>query len=317
MKLISKIVMTGYKKNKLQQLRGFCNVIEEGSILKAAKKMNTAQSNVSLQIISLERDLKTQLFKREKKRLIPTPTAFRFYKIAKKSLHDIDFIFEHTINALKEDGENIVKLAGHTYMLSHILPQYFKKVLEVNSCTEFELHNVPYEEMMDMLNNGIIDIGIYPSIKDRLSTNIISTEFYKCKFGVAVPKNHFLAGIPDKDITWDLIAKYDFVNLGKGVTAQGAKTTIDSLGVKSKFKLFNGTWEICVGLVDAELAISGTDIGYLKFFSSKVIIKECPSLLPEYIFNVMINKNTDISKSSYELLKILAPKLLEQVKKVV
>lgn len=45
-----------YIKNKLLQMKGFCAVIEEGSINAASKKINTVSSNVNLQVSSLERD---------------------------------------------------------------------------------------------------------------------------------------------------------------------------------------------------------------------------------------------------------------------
>ena len=204
--------MKGYKKNKLQQLRGFCAVIEEGTVQKASEKMNTAQSNVSIQISSLEQDLKVNLFLREKQRLLPTPEAFRLYKIAKKSIEEIDFIFANAGAAIKHDHDNKIILAGHFYMLSHILPPYFKKMVEKNPKVQFELFNSNYQEAMDMLENGMIDFAIVPAIKEKLPKNIEMQEFYKCKFGIGMAKDHPLAKVPEEEITWDVIKKYDYIN---------------------------------------------------------------------------------------------------------
>jgi DNA-binding transcriptional LysR family regulator len=295
-----------YKKNKLLQMRGFCTVIEEGSILRASLKMNTAHSNVSLQISSLERDLEISLFKREKQRLIPTPEALRLYKICKKSLEDIDMIFDNTISSIKQNQDNVIKLAGHSYMLSHILPPYFKKMIAQNKDVKFELHNIPYQEGMDLLEHGIIDFGVYPAKKKDLPKHIEMKELYKCTFGLAVEKTHPLAKVSEENITWNMIAQYDFLTLGKGVTAQGAKSAIAESGVSSRFTLYNGTWEICTGMINEGLTIGGADAQYLKPFKkyANLIIKECPTLLPEYKFFVLTNRKTSMSKSSNELMKL-------------
>jgi len=45
-----------YKKNRLQQLKGFYYTVRYGSPSKAAVKMNLVQSSLTMQIQSLERD---------------------------------------------------------------------------------------------------------------------------------------------------------------------------------------------------------------------------------------------------------------------
>src|SRR6267142_1511363 len=53
-----------YKQNRLQQLKGFCAVVETRSVSKAANRLNLTQPTVSLQVQSLERDLRAKLFER-------------------------------------------------------------------------------------------------------------------------------------------------------------------------------------------------------------------------------------------------------------
>lgn len=294
----------GYKKNNLQQIRGFCAVMEEGSILQASKKMCTAQSNVSLQISSLEKVLGICLFKRKNQRLFPTSEALRYYKICKKTLSEVDFLFENASTTIKRDYDNIIKIAAHSYMLSHILPPYFKKIIETNPKVKFELHNISNEEAMDFLEHGIIDLAFYPANQDRISKSIETKKFYKCAFAIGMHKNHPLAKIPEKEITWNLLADYDFITLGKGVTAQSGNSIIASYNINSRFSIKNSTWEICSGLIKEGLTIGGTDLQYAKWHKD-VILKNVPNLMPDYIFHVLQNKKTQISKSSKQLLEIM------------
>lgn len=294
-----------YKKNKLQQLRGFCAVIEEGSVLKAAKKLNIAQSSVSLQISSLERDLKIKLFKRDKKKMSPNPEAFRLYKICKKQLLEIDMIFENVSKTIKYDYDNIIKIAGYSYMLSHILPKYYKKMIEFNKNVRFEIWNCKYEEAIDMLNNGIIDIAVYPIDTNICFNNIEAHKFYEYKLAIGMHKNHPLAKIKKEDLTWEVLAKHDFVTLGSGISIRGFKNIVDEYQINSKFILHNGTWETAMGLVKEGLSISCGDIEYAKWHSD-IAIKMLPSdSIIKYQFYILTNKVSQTSKASVDFLKIL------------
>jgi DNA-binding transcriptional LysR family regulator len=294
----------GYKKNKVQQLRLFCAVIEEGTILKAAEKFNTAQPNVSLQITSLEKDLQVKLFKREKQRLKPTPEALRFYKMCKKTIEEMDFLFSNAMQTIKHDNDNTIKLAGHFYMLSHILPPYFKRMIEKKNDVRFELHNTEYEETIDLLNAGTIDFAIFPADSNNLPKNIEMQEFYKCKFGIGMHKDHPLAKVPEEEITWNLLSEYDYITIGNNITTQGLKAALTGNSIKSKFKLFNGTWEICTGIMKEGLAISGTDEKYASWHSEGVY-KACPHLIPEHKFHVLTNTHCEPSNASKQFLHIL------------
>lgn len=300
-----------YKKNKTQLLRGFCAVMEEGGVIKASKKLNISQSSISLQISSLERDLDFQLFIRENQKVIPTEEAKRLYKISKKALEEVDMIFTNSKEAIKTDYDNIIRLAGHSYMLSHILPPFFKKMIAKNPKVQFELSHVNQKEAMDMLEHGMIDIAVFPAIKKELPKSVEVKEFYKCKSAIIMSKHHPLAKVPEKEITWDLLAKYDFLTLGKGVTAQGLKKVMQDNALNSRFILHHGTWEICVGIVNEGVAITGSDYRYLQKLqgNTDLIIKNCPWLLPEYEFFLLKNKNTIISKSSADFISILTKKI--------
>ncbi len=82
-----------YKKNRLQQLRGFCCAAQVNSISKAAKMMNLNQSTITLQIQSLERDMKAKLFIRNSKGLKLTEDGDLLYKLALEHLNAIEGIF--------------------------------------------------------------------------------------------------------------------------------------------------------------------------------------------------------------------------------
>jgi DNA-binding transcriptional LysR family regulator len=296
-----------YKKNKIQPLRGFCKVIEEGSVLKASKAMNIAQSGVSLQINSLEKDLKVKLFIRKNQKLIPTEEAKKFYRMSKKFITELDFMFEHASEIIKEDHENKITIAAHPYMLSHFLPEIFKDLLKRNPKLRFELYNVSLDEGLDMLNNGTVDLGFFPVDKRYIRKEIIVRDFYKCKFGIAVSSDHPLAKVKTENITWENLKNHDYITIGKSITTQGLKSALETYGLSSKFQLHNGTWDICLGIIKQGLTVGGGDVKY-STGHDEIVFKEAEYLMPEYKFHILLNENTEISQGSKDLLSIVKSK---------
>ena len=122
----NKISQFYYKNNRLQQIRGFCNTITYGSLLKAGKAMNLTQSSISLQIKTLERDLKTTLIKRDKKntkKFELTEDGKILYEMGRRIVKDSDELFNRF---LLKSSNNILKIAGHHSVFSIIIPQTLK-----------------------------------------------------------------------------------------------------------------------------------------------------------------------------------------------
>ena len=91
-----------YKKDRLNQIRGFCAVIKFGSVNNAARNLNLEPATVSKQIITLERDIGLKLFDRSNKRkLILNDDGEKFYNKAVKILQSVDGLFEHFYTDLK------------------------------------------------------------------------------------------------------------------------------------------------------------------------------------------------------------------------
>ena len=73
-----------YKQNRLQQLKGFCAVVENRSVSKAAMRLSLTQPTVSLQVQSLERDLRAKLFERRGPKIELTFEGELLYDLARQ-----------------------------------------------------------------------------------------------------------------------------------------------------------------------------------------------------------------------------------------
>jgi len=82
---------------ELRQMEVFLAVMEHATVTLAAEKLHVSPGAVSLQLHNLAAGLRTQLFVRSGKRIVPTPAAFRLAEHAKavmKKMREIEQDFE-------------------------------------------------------------------------------------------------------------------------------------------------------------------------------------------------------------------------------
>ena len=104
-----------YKKDRLNQLRGFCAVVQNDcSLIKASEKLGLEKPAISKQISALERDLGIELFDRSKhKTLVLTKEERLFYDEVVLKLQGIDGLFRNFSEKINEIDKNSIKIAGN------------------------------------------------------------------------------------------------------------------------------------------------------------------------------------------------------------
>ena len=154
---------------QIESLKVFCDLAETESFTKAAQINNITQSAVSQQISSLERQFKSLLIERSKKRFRLTREGQVLYEYSKQILNT----FDSTTNRLQEIKDIVsgtIRVATIYSIGLHDLPPYLKKFLKayptVNVHVEYRRSNQVYE---DVLSN-IVDLGLvaYPSKDAKL-----------------------------------------------------------------------------------------------------------------------------------------------------
>src|SRR5881396_2383087 len=120
-----------YKQNRLQQFRGFCTAVETRSVSKAAAKLRLSQPTVSLQVQSLERDLRATLFERRGPKIELTFEGELLYELARplvEGLTALDEDFEARRNNV-EQGKLAIAAGESTihYVLPRAVQQFSSK----------------------------------------------------------------------------------------------------------------------------------------------------------------------------------------------
>ena len=148
---------------QIETLKVFCDLAETESFTKTAQINSITQSAVSQQISSLERQFKSLLIERSKKRFRLTREGKVLYDYSKQIIQIYDSLFSK-LQEIQDIVSSTIRVATIYSIGLHDLPPYIKKFLKayptVNVHVEYRRSNQVYE---DVLSN-VVDLGLvaYP-----------------------------------------------------------------------------------------------------------------------------------------------------------
>jgi DNA-binding transcriptional LysR family regulator len=154
---------------QIESLKVFCDLAETESFTKAAHINEVTQSAVSQQISSLERQFKSLLIERSKKKFRLTREGQVLYDYSKQITQTYDALF-CKLQEIKDIVSGTIRVATIYSIGLHDLPPYLKKFLKaystVNVHVEYRRSNQVYE---DVLGN-VVDLGLvaYPTKDPKL-----------------------------------------------------------------------------------------------------------------------------------------------------
>lgn len=147
----------------------FCDLAETESFTKAAQINDVTQSAVSQQVGSLEKQFKTILIERSKKKFRLTREGEVLYEYSKQMIQTFEAL-QSKLQEIKNVISGTIRIATIYSIGLHDLPPYLKHFLKtyptVNVHVEYRRANQVYE---DVLGN-VVDIGLvaYPTRDSKI-----------------------------------------------------------------------------------------------------------------------------------------------------
>ncbi|MFO0947660.1 MAG: LysR family transcriptional regulator [Planctomycetota bacterium] len=242
-----------YKRNRLQQLRGFCYAAQAESISKAAERVFLSQPSVSLQIQALERELKCTLFERRGPRILLTPDGKALYDLALPLIEAIDSLQETF--AVRRTGveSGQVNIAAGESTILYILPQFVREFAAAHPRVELKLHNVTGRDGLAMVRADDCDfaVGSFMDVPEDIDYQPI----FSYDPMLIVPKGHPLAD--RRRITMEDVSRYPLILPPRHLsTWRVVDLVFEQHNLSYEVKMEAGGWEVIKKYVAMGLGVS-------------------------------------------------------------
>ncbi|MED3891625.1 LysR family transcriptional regulator [Peribacillus frigoritolerans] len=172
---------------KLENLKMFCLVVDEGSISQAARLSFLSQPAVTRQIHQLENYYNTLLFDREEGRLRVTEAGKLLYPFAKAIVNDFNHSKEVIQQSTGKYNANLIVGASLTigeYLLPSLLGRFKKQQPKIK--VTLTIKNTP--RVLEDLSNDVIDLALVEGLVEN--TDFIVDKFAEDELILVCPSDH-------------------------------------------------------------------------------------------------------------------------------
>lgn len=186
----------------IRVLKYFVTVAEEGSITKAAKKLNMSQPPLSKQMRQLEEETGVILFIRGKKNIQLTEAGSFLKSRADTLLSSFDSL-ERQVREYRDGKKGKITIGAVEAVATNYLPKVIHTFRKKYGDITYEILSGSTDDILGMLDKGMIDVGFIRNASDGEKYN--SFELRRDSWGVLIPEEHRLAAPEVERITPELL----------------------------------------------------------------------------------------------------------------
>jgi len=174
----------------LKALLAMRAVIADGTVTAAAQRLHRTQPVVSRLIAQLESAVGFALFRREGRRLLPTPEGLRFYRETERALSALSEI-EFTARDIRERQDTPLRILAQAHMVHGVFPTALGEFCADRPHFRFAIEISQREYISHWIANRQFDIGFAPKPVDH---PLVETEpFVLAPLFILLPGGHRLA----------------------------------------------------------------------------------------------------------------------------
>lgn len=286
-----------YKHNRLQQLRGFCHVVQTGSISKAAERMFLSQPSVSLQIQALERELGVILFERNGPSLKLTPEGQTLYDLAQPLVDGMDNLYESFVDRYSNVDTGSLAVAAGPSIINYVIKDPIKEFSQDYPNVKLCISNMTWEESLRAVLNDEVDLAV--TAEPEKKEGVVYQQLFSFKTVLILPRVHPLASA-DK-ITLEDVAKYPFV------LPQNHKMTEhvfkqNKLALKLKVEV--GGLDLVKRFVESGIGLSIVSSICLES-TDNIVVREFSDYFPSRDYGILLRKGRFLSPQVKSFISIL------------
>lgn len=218
---------------ELRHLKYFVTIAEEGSVSRAAERLNISQPAVSRQLRDLEDELGTPLFDRSSQ----GPTLTGSGETALLHAKDLLRRANDLMSALKpreEQSRKVLKVGYIPTALTGFLADGMRKFNESNENTCVQIREINPAQQETALREGELDLALLGSACPELQKDYSISPILRVALSVLLPDNHLLA--LRKSIDLIELADETFVSLNER-DFPGRPEMLAELSEKARFPI--------------------------------------------------------------------------------
>ena len=292
------------KRDRVRQLRVFCEVVRAGSISDAAERLGLTPPAVSIQVRELEHELDALLLDRGATGAVPTRPGERLHALAAPVVGGVDALFADFRHTLDAAGAEPVRLAVSSAGASFVLPPYVKRFHEHCPDTMVRLETVALREGLERLLAERVDLvlGVRdPHPPERFDYHEL------CTYGMVLVTalDHPLAG--RASVTPSEVREYRSVIAPDELySRQFGQDVARELGLDVNAAVVVGGWAVLKRYVEAGIGISVMPSLCIKE-TDRLSVIALDAWRPPRSYGVFVLRDRLPPRSARRFLEVLMP----------
>lgn len=291
-----------------RQLEAFRALIETGSVTEAASRIHVTQPAASRLISDLEHTVGYALFRREKKRLSPTPEALALFEEVDRSFIGLGTIAE----AAQEIGNfrrGSLHIAGLPALALDFLPRIVSQFCADKPDISVSLQIHSSQRVLQCIASQQFDLGFAEIEAEHPA--VVSRTLYDAPIVAILPKDHPL--LERSTLTPEDFENENFVSLGANyLTRQRIDAVFLASNVTRKMHIETQLSMAVGNLVAAGAGVSLIDHVTAFGLRDRGLVQTRP-FLPEikFTYRVLLPSHRPLSRLGETFLEIASHALLE------
>lgn len=156
----------------LKYLNTFKTIVEEGSFIKAAARLNYTQSTITFQMGQLEQELSTKLFEKIGRRMVLTKAGNQLVPYVDDVLAAVSRMHYFENDLAQCQGDLHIGVAET--QLCYKIPEILKEFHQLAPNARLFLRSMNCYDIRDELINGTLDIGVFYEDVGGFGSNLIN-----------------------------------------------------------------------------------------------------------------------------------------------
>ena len=242
-----------HRRDRLKQLRAFCQAARLGSISRAAEQIMSSQPAVSLQVRTLEEELGVLLFERRGPRISLTRVGQSLYQLAMPLVDGMDRLPDTFAEVHHGVLTDVLRIGAGQTSAAYLLPEYLKQFREQYPGIQIEIRTGTGQQRLRWLRDYELDLIV--AAMDIPPSDVEFHPVHGSDPVLITPLDHPLAG--RESVAVAETAAYPFVgHTSAQYVRQVAEVILRLHGVAPNFVVEVDGWGAITNYVAAGVGIS-------------------------------------------------------------